>query len=117
MDRHEVFRLDQVQHQLLLFLRRMSGGMERRERGVDDNVGADSCQLIDDSADADTIARNRVGAEQDRIAWNDVSGEFTTTLAPTLVSWLTTAETLVPLPGIGLLENSTVSPGIILMKR
>ena len=43
--------------------------------------------------------------------WKEVSGEFVITLAPTRVNWLITLPTEVPLPGIGLDENSTVSPG------
>ena len=58
---HEVFRLDQIEHELLLFLRCVSGCMERGQRGVGDNVGADSCQLVDDTADRNAVARNRAG--------------------------------------------------------
>ena len=43
----------------------------------------------------------------------DVYKRQVITLAPTRVNWLITLPTEVPLPGIGLDENSTVSPGII----
>ena len=39
----------------------MSCGMEGSQRAVDDDIGADSGQLIDDCRDRDAIARNRVG--------------------------------------------------------
>ena len=72
MVRHEVSRLDQIEHQLLLFLRRMSRRMVAGQRRIGYDVGTDLGQLVDDSGYGDTIARNRVGREQYRIARNNV---------------------------------------------
>lgn len=69
------FGLDQLEHQLLFLLGTVAGRMQGGQRAVDQHVGADPRQLIDDLGNADRVA------------------------------------------GIGLDENTTVSPGMILIQR
>ena len=47
--------------------------------------------------------------------WISLKIELVITSAPQRVSWLTTLEIECPFPGIGLEENTTVSPGTILI--
>ena len=61
MVRHEVLRLDQVQHQLLFLHRRVTGCMERSQRRVGNNVCTDSGQLVDNTGYGSTVAWNRIG--------------------------------------------------------
>ncbi len=72
MHRHEVLRLDQIEHQLLLFLRRMTSCMERCQRGIYDDIGTDSGQLVDNCRDTGAIARNRIAGEQHCITRNNL---------------------------------------------
>ena len=72
VNRHKVFRLDQLQHQLLFLLRGMSSCMQIAQDGFCQYIGTGAKQLVDHLIDACTVARNRTGGKDNRIAWNQL---------------------------------------------
>ena len=72
VNRHKVFRLDQLQHQLLFLLRGMSCCMQIAQDGFCQYIGTGAKQLVDHLIDACSVARNRTGGKDNRIAWNQL---------------------------------------------
>src|SRR5699024_12193199 len=70
VDRHEILRLDQSQHEFLLFLGTMARSMDVCQFAVD-YISAGFIQSVDRTVDAQSIPRNRGGTEDDSIVRDD----------------------------------------------
>ncbi len=71
VDRDEVTRLGQVEHQLQLFLAGVAGDV-RAPDGVVEDVGADLEEVVDGPCDHLLVARDGAGADDDRVARHDL---------------------------------------------
>ena len=69
--RHEPLRLEQVEQELQLFLRRMTRDVHRR-RAIVHDLGARSVERIDHARDVRLVARNRVGADHHDVVGRDL---------------------------------------------
>lgn len=71
VDGDEVFRLDEGEHGLQVFLGAVAGYVDAGG-GAGDDVGAEAHQAVDGAADAGLIARDRGGGDDDGVACVDL---------------------------------------------
>ena len=72
MGGHEIFGVDQGQHQAELLPRRMAGAMEREGQAILLDVGPQFDEVVDQTIDQSPVPRNRIGGEDDGVARHDL---------------------------------------------